>query len=150
MQDLYSPDILRFAANIACIGELDEPHATASGVSRTCGARIQVGVCVEQGRIVAFAQKIQSCVLGQAAASVLAANILGASVAELEDATEGLGQMLRHGTPLPEGRFGDLRALLPVHTFPARHDATLLPFKTAAEATRTASHGTGGSDGAPQ
>ena len=76
--------------------------------------------------------------LGQASAAVLGANVIGASLAELESARDALRAMLKDGGPPPEGRFSDLRVLEVVRDYPARHTSTLLAFEAAVEAAREA------------
>jgi NifU-like protein involved in Fe-S cluster formation len=81
---------------------------------------------------------VKACALGQAAASVLGANVVGASLPELELATERFRAMLKAGGEPPEGRFSDLAMLAPVKDYPARHTSTLLAFEAATDAVRQA------------
>ena len=97
-----------------------------------------VDVKVADGRVVDLAQDVKACALGQAAASVLGANALGASLQDLETARDGLRGMLKQGGPPPQGRFADLALLEAVKDYPARHTSTMLAFDAAAEAVREA------------
>lgn len=138
IDDLYSAKLLRLAAEMPRAGRLAAPDATSEKVSKLCGSRIVVDVRVEGDRVADFAQDVKACALGQAAASVLGAHVIGASLAELEGARDAFRFMLKAGGPAPEGRFGDLALLAPVKDYPARHTSTLLAFEAVAEAMRNA------------
>jgi NifU-like protein involved in Fe-S cluster formation len=85
---------------------------------------------------------VRACALGQAAASVLGANVIGAEVQEIIVARDALSAMLRHGGPPPTGRFSELAVLQVVKDYPARYASTLLAFDAAAAAAaEAAAHG---------
>jgi NifU-like protein involved in Fe-S cluster formation len=138
IDDLYSSKILKLVAEMPRGGRLSAPDASAERVSKLCGSRIRVDVKVEGGRVSEFAQDVQACALGQAAAAVLGANIIGASLGEIEAARDEMRAMLKSGGPAPSGRFSDLSVLQPVKDYPARHASSMLAFEAAAEAVRNA------------
>ncbi|HEY8574072.1 iron-sulfur cluster assembly scaffold protein [Phenylobacterium sp.] len=138
IDDLYSAKLLRLAANLPRVGRLDAPDASVEKVAKLCGSRVLVDVKVEGDQVADFAQDVKACALGQAAASVLGAHVVGASVGELELARDQFRAMLKAGGSPPEGRFSDLSMLAPVKDYPARHASTLLAFEAACEAVRTA------------
>jgi len=138
IDDLYSARILTLAANMPHAGRLAAPDASAEKVSKLCGSRVLVELKLKDGEVSDFAQEVQACALGQAAAAVLGANVIGARVDEIESARDQLRAMLKAGGPAPEGRFVDLKALEPVKDYPARHASTLLAFEAAVEAARAA------------
>jgi len=138
IDDLYSAKLLALAANMPRAGRLAAPHASAEKVAKLCGSRVVVDVTVAEGLVSDFAQDVKACALGQAAASVLGANVVGASLPELELARTQLRAMLKDGAPAPDGRFSDLSMLAPVKDYPARHASTLLAFEAVTEAVRTA------------
>jgi len=138
IDDLYSARLLKLAANLPHSGRLARPDASVEKVSKLCGSRVRVDVVVEDGRVADFAQDVKACALGQAAASVLGAHVIGASAEELELARDQFRAMLKAGGPAPDGRFSDLAMLAPVKDYPARHTSTLLAFEAAAEAVRQA------------
>jgi NifU-like protein involved in Fe-S cluster formation len=140
IDDLYSAKVLRLAAEMPHAGRLAAPDATAEKVSKLCGSRILVDVIVKDGCVTDFAQEVRACALGQAAAAVLGANIIGASLDEIEVARDGLRAMLKSDGPAPRGRFSELAVLAPVKDYPARHTSTLLAFEAAVEAVRNAIH----------
>ncbi|MCC7267204.1 MAG: iron-sulfur cluster assembly scaffold protein [Caulobacteraceae bacterium] len=138
IDDLYSRKVLSLAANMPRIGRLPAPHGTAEKVAKLCGSRVVVDVAVEEGRVVDFAQDVKACALGQASAAVLGANVIGASLPELELARDQFKAMLKAGGSPPDGRFSDLSMLALVKDYPARHASTLLAFEAVTEAVRQA------------
>jgi len=138
IDDLYSAKLLSLAANLPHSGRLPAPQGTSEKVSKLCGSRVVVDVNVDGDRVADFAQDVKACALGQAAASVLGAHVVGASLSEIEMARDAFRAMLKTGGPAPEGRFSDIAMLAPVKDYPARHASTLLAFEAAAEAVRQA------------
>lgn len=138
IDDLYSARILKLVANIPHAGRLAEPDASSEKISKLCGSRILVDVTVRGGRVTGFAQEVKACALGQAAAAVLGAHVIGASLGEIEVARDGLRAMLKANGPAPQGRFSELAVLEAVKDYPARHTSTMLAFEATAEAVRQA------------
>ena len=138
IDDLYSAKLLKLAANMPRLGRLPAPDASVEKVSKLCGSRVNVDVTLDGDRVADFAQDVQACALGQASAAVLGANVVGASLAEIEMARDQFRAMLKTGGDAPRGRFSDLSMLAPVKDYPARHTSTLLAFEAAAEAVRRA------------
>ena len=138
IDDLYSARILKLVANIPRAGRLVAPDASSEKISKLCGSRILVDVKVKDGRVVDFAQEVKACALGQAAAAVLGAHVVGAHLDEIEVARGALRAMLTANGPAPEGRFSELAVLEAVKDYPARHASTMLAFEAAAEAVRQA------------
>jgi NifU-like protein involved in Fe-S cluster formation len=139
IDDLYSAKVLALAADMPRSGRLPAPDASAEKVAKLCGSRIVVDVTLARdGRVADFAQDVQACALGQAAAAVLGAQVIGASLEELETARDQLRAMLKAGGPAPAGRFADLGVLQLVRDYPARHASTMLAFDAAVDAVRSA------------
>jgi NifU-like protein involved in Fe-S cluster formation len=138
IDDLYSARVLGLAANMPCAGRLAAPQGSAERVAKLCGSRIIVDVTLADGRVSDFAQEVKACALGQAAAAVLGAHVIGADLQEIEAARDALRAMLKDAGPAPAGRFSDLAVLQPVKDYPARHASTMLAFEAAAEAVRQA------------
>jgi NifU-like protein involved in Fe-S cluster formation len=128
MHDLYHPRIFELAGDIAHIGRLPSPQGSATRVSRICGSTATVDVALDGERITDFAIDIEACALGQASASVLAGHVVGASVAEVQEARDALYRMLKEEGAPPAGRFWELRHLEGVRAYPQRHVSTLLAF----------------------
>ena len=138
IDDLYSGRVLALAADMPRAGRLADPDASAEKISKLCGSRIVVDVKVEDGVVSDFAQDVKACALGQAAAAVLGANVIGADLEDIRVARDALRAMLKEGGPPPEGRFSELAVLAAVKDYPARHTSTLLAFEAALEAVRKA------------
>jgi NifU-like protein involved in Fe-S cluster formation len=144
IDELYSANILRLAANMPRAGRLAAPDASAEKVARLCGSRIVVDVRLEDGKVADFAQEVKACALGQAAAAVLGAHVIGATCEEIAVARDAFRAMLKSGGPPPAGRFSDLTMLQPVKDYPQRHASSMLAFEATVEACRLAQdHGRG-------
>ncbi|WP_270373678.1 iron-sulfur cluster assembly scaffold protein [Marinicauda sp. Alg238-R41] len=130
----YSSDVLRLAADIPRIGRLADPDASAHRVARLCGSTLDLDLKVEDGVVTDLGLEVQACALGQAAASVLAREGVGAGVSEVYEARDALKAMLKQDGPAPQGRFSALAALQPARDYPARHGSILLAFEAACEA----------------
>ena len=138
IDELYSAKLLQLAANLPHAGRLAAPQGSSEKTAKLCGSRVVVDVTVEGDRVVDFAQDVKACALGQASAAVLGADVIGASLAEIEMARDAFRAMLKAGGEPPQGRFSDLSMLAPVKDYPARHASTLLAFEAAAAAVRQA------------
>lgn len=142
IDDLYSSDVLRLAANIPHIGRLETPDASVRRVSRLCGSELELDLVLQGDIISDHAIRVKACALGQASAAVLSAHLRGSSLAEIEQARDGLRAMLKSSAPAPEGRFGGLSALEGARDYPARHQSVMLAFEAAVEAVTTATETT--------
>jgi len=131
---LYSGRILALAASIPHLGRLDAPDGSAKCRSPLCGSAVTVDVMVTDGRISAFAQDVKACALGQAAASVLGAAVLGRSKPEVEAARDALSAMLTSGGPAPVAPFDGFDVLLPARDYKNRHASILLSLQATVEA----------------
>lgn len=134
LDDIYNAKILEFAGNIPRIGRLEQPDATAKAHSKLCGSTVLVDICVKDGVVSDFAHDVKACALGQASSSIMAQNVVGASVAELRDAQKTMRAMLKEGGDPPKGRFEDLKFLEPVREYKARHTSTMLTFDAVVDA----------------
>ena len=138
LDDIYNRRILELAADIPRLGRLASPDGTATAHSRLCGSRVTVDVAVEGDRVTDFAHDVKACALGQAASSVMARQVVGATEAELRAVRDDMRAMLRESGAPPSGRWSDLAALEPVRDFKARHASTLLTFDAVLEAVEKA------------
>ncbi len=135
---LYSARILDLAASIPRPGRLPAPQGSARRRSPLCGSTVTVDVVLEGGRVADFAQEVRACALGQAAAAVTGAALIGRSRAEIEAARDGLRAMLKEGGPVPPAPFAGFEALLPARDYRNRHASILLAIEAAAEAVAAA------------
>ena len=134
MNDLYNQRILQLAAEVPHLGRLAAPGAQADAVSRLCGSRVHVELCLDaDGLVTDFAHELQACALGQATSSVMAREIIGSSAKELRAVAGQMRAMLRENGPVPilpdqPEKWKDLEVLTPVREFHNRHASTLLTF----------------------
>lgn len=128
MDDIYNSKILEFAGNIPLTGALDNADASAQAHSKLCGSRVKVWLSMEDDRVIGFAHEVKACALGQASSSIMARNVIGATSEELKQARADMFAMLKEGGAGPSGRFADMRYLLPVRDYKARHASTMLTF----------------------
>jgi NifU-like protein involved in Fe-S cluster formation len=138
IDDLYSAKILTLAANLPHAGRLAAPDASAEKVAKLCGSKVVVDVVMDGTRVREFAQDVKACALGQAAAAVLGAHVIGAEAREIEMARDAFRAMLKDGASAPDGRFSDLVMLEPVKDYPPRHASAMLAFEATAEACAVA------------
>ncbi|TIM25791.1 MAG: iron-sulfur cluster assembly scaffold protein [Mesorhizobium sp.] len=131
IDDVYNAKILGFAGNIARIGRLDHPDATARAHSKLCGSTVTVDLKMDDGIVTDFAHDVKACALGQASSSIMAQHVVGASADELRSVRE---TMLKENGAPPQGRFADLRYLEPVRDYKARHASTMLTFDAVVDA----------------
>ncbi|MES3109133.1 iron-sulfur cluster assembly scaffold protein [Sphingomonas aurantiaca] len=134
---LYNAEILRLAATIPHHERLPVPMATAEKRSPICGSRVTIDVAVDaEGRVSEVGLLVRACALGQASSSLLAANILGRTPAELAAARDGLTTWLAREGDAPDWPGMDI--FTPALDYTARHPSIRLAFEAAAEAADTA------------
>lgn len=135
---LYSQRILALAADIPHLGRLPAPQGSARRRSPLCGSTVTADVVMKDGRVAEFAQDVKACALGQAAAAVAGAAMLGRSRAEIEAARDALAAMLKGEGPVPPPPFEGFEVLLPARDYRNRHASILLSLEAAAEAAAAA------------
>lgn len=134
LDEIYNTRILELAGEISHNGHLTGADASASAHSKLCGSTINVDLNVANGKISDFAQTIKACLLGQAAASIVAREIVGTTPEEFHAVAAQMRAMLKEGGPPPGGRWSDLAVLEPVRHYKARHASTLLVFEAVERA----------------
>ena len=134
ISDLYSGGILDAAAAIPAAARLDAPQASATKVSRVCGSEVEVDISLEDGVVAEFGMTARACALGQASSSIVARNIIGASIEELYRLREEMRVMLKENGPPPSGaRWKELSMLEPIRDYPQRHVSTMLVFEAVCD-----------------
>ena len=128
LDDIYSTRILELSANIAHAERLKDPDGTATAHSKLCGSTVTVDLKLAGDRVSAYGQTVKACLLGQAAASVMAQHILGSTPRELREVGNAMRRMLKQGGSPPAGKWADLAVLEPVKDVKGRHASTLLVF----------------------
>lgn len=134
IDDVYNAKILGYAGNIARLGRLEAPGATATAHSKLCGSTVTVDLAMKGDTVSDFAHEVKACALGQASSSIMAQNVVGATADELRAVRQAMLKMLKENGPPPEGRFADLKFLEPVRDYKARHASTMLTFDAVVDA----------------
>jgi len=135
---LYSGRILELAADIPLTDRLNAPQATAKKRSPLCGSTVTVDLVMQDGKISEFGQDVKACALGQAAASVVGAQIIGRTRAEVETARDQLKAMLKSTGPVPDPPFDGLEVLMPARDFKNRHASIMLALEATLDAMQQA------------
>lgn len=125
---LYSARILDLAARMPRVGRLEAPDATARQRSPLCGSTITVDIRVKGDVVTDYAQDVKACALGQAAASVVGAAVVGLNRAQIQKGRDQLHEMLTAGGAVPDAPFDGLEALRPAVDYKNRHPSILLAF----------------------
>tara|TARA_R110002012_G_scaffold121259_3_gene270620 strand:+ start:740 stop:1168 length:429 start_codon:yes stop_codon:yes gene_type:complete len=136
---IYQEKILAYAADIPRLGKLPDATHKGEAVSRACGSEISVYLKLEDGRIVDYAQKVDACALGSAAASIVARSIVGSTPAEVEQARDEMRAMLKQDGPVPGGNFAELGLLQSARSLSNRHSSMLLALEASVRALNTKS-----------
>ncbi|MFZ4689082.1 MAG: iron-sulfur cluster assembly scaffold protein [Polymorphobacter sp.] len=138
-ETLYNTQILRLAASTAGAVRLAAPQASAVKVSPVCGSKVTADIDLgADGRVSAFGMEVRACALGQAAAALVAADIVGKTPDDLVTARAELADWLG-------GRCGDapvwpgMAVFDPARPHRARHPSILLTFDAAIAAAAAVS-----------
>ena len=134
LNEIYNRRILELAADIPHLGRLAAPDASAKAHSRLCGSTVVVDVALRDGKVSAFGHDVKACALGQAASSLMARHVIGATPDELSELRLAMQRMLKENGPPPSGKWADFAALEPVREYKARHASTLLTFDAVVDA----------------
>lgn len=132
--DLYSQRILALAADMPNARRLENPMGSAQKRSPLCGSTITVDMDVADGKVSRFGMDVKACALGQASASVVSANIVGCTRAQIESARDQLEAMLKQDGPVPASPFDGLEVLLPAREYRNRHASIMLCLNASLEA----------------
>jgi NifU-like protein involved in Fe-S cluster formation len=123
---LYRKELLRLAADAAGAGRLPEACHTGRAFNPACGDRVTVDIALEEGRIAGIAHDTKACVLTQASASILAAELEGLTRLEIVELRRRVVVMLEGGGA-PDAPFDVYIAFDGVTEHRNRHACVLLP-----------------------
>ncbi len=146
LDGIYNRGVLDLAGNLSRLGRLEAPDASATAQSRLCGSTVTVDLKMDGDHVVDFAHEVRACALGQAAAAVMAKNVVGATEDELRTVRDEMRRMLKENGPPPEGRFAELAVLEPVRDYRPRHASTMLTFDAVVDAIDKIRSGRGPSE----
>ena len=135
---LYSARILELAADIPHHGRLDAPDATVKKRAPLCGSAVTVDLCTDGSTITDYAAEVKACALGQAAASVVGAHIIGCTPDQVVATRDALKDMLKADGPPPAAPFNGLEVLSPARDYKNRHASIMLTLDAAVEALEQA------------
>lgn len=135
---LYNTEILRLAASIPYHERLAAPMASSEKRSPICGSRVTVDILMDaEGRVSELGMLVRACALGQASASLMAAQAIGKSAEDLAEARDALTAWLAGERDDPPDWPG-LDVFTPALAVTARHPSIRLAFEAAAEAAAAA------------
>lgn len=134
LNDIYNKRIIELAGNIARLGRLPSPDASATAHSKLCGSTVKVDLKMDGPVVTDFAHEVKACALGQASSSIMAAHVVGSTADELRDLRETVRKMLKENGKPPNGKWCDIAFLEPVRDYKARHASTMLTFDAVVDA----------------
>lgn len=141
IDELYREVILDHHRNPRRKGRLQGDHIHAEGENPSCGDEFSLDLAVRDATVADAAIQGHGCAISQASGSMMAAAIVGKSVAEVRDLAHKFKVMMaieEGENPVdperPGAVLGDLEALQGVRKFPVRIKCADLPWTTLAEA----------------
>jgi len=138
LMKLYSQRILALAADMPHTERLDVPTATAKKRSPVCGSTVTVDIALSDGVVIDYGQDVKACALGQAAAAVVGANIIGLTEDQIQTGRDQLFAMLKEDGNAPSAPFSDLEVLQPAKDYKNRHASIMLAFDATLDALENA------------
>lgn len=137
-ESLYNTRILRLAASTASLVRLAAPQGSATKVSPVCGSKVTADIDLDSaGRITAHGQEVRACALGQAAAALVNAEIIGQDRTALATARAQIADWLA-GRSETEPQWPGMAVFAPARPHRARHASILLAFDAAIAAAEQA------------
>jgi NifU-like protein involved in Fe-S cluster formation len=130
----YNAELIALSQQADAVSRLRQPDATAHAVSPICGSTVDIDLRISDGRVTGFGAAADSCALTKTVIAVMSRAIIGHTRADIAAAGQGLEDMLEGRAEEPAGDWADLRILLPVRDYRARHNAILLPFEAVEKA----------------
>jgi nitrogen fixation protein NifU and related proteins len=136
---LYAKELLRLAAAATGAGRLEPCDAQGAAWNPTCGDRVSVTLdFAPDGSIARLAHETQACVLAQASATILAAQLPGHRPDEIEGLRTQVLSMLQ-GEAVPPAPFEDYATLRGAAQHRNRHKCVLLPLDAVVDALKKVS-----------
>jgi nitrogen fixation NifU-like protein len=138
---LYHEAIVKAARRATGAGRLTSPDASVSVDNPLCGDRVGLDVQVDGDRLSAIAHRVRGCLLCEAAASMIAANAVGESAADVARVQAALAEGLARGFAERSLPWRELQAFAPVAGHRSRHRCVTLAFEALAAAMADAARG---------
>jgi NifU-like protein involved in Fe-S cluster formation len=134
----YTTEILRLAASLQEMRELEREDGRAELHSPTCGSRIAIAVQLDRDRRVQMlSQKVHACAFGQASAALMQQHAVGRAHDEVAEALITISRWLAEEQD-ETGDWPGIAALEPARPRKGRHGAILLPFRALLAAIESA------------
>jgi NifU-like protein involved in Fe-S cluster formation len=135
---LYTTEILRLAASLQEMRELEREDGRAELRSPTCGSRITMAVQLDEDRrVTMISQQVHACAFGQASAALVQQYAIGRAHDEVANALVTLSRWLAQEQD-EACDWPGIAALEPARPRKARHGAILLPFRALLAAIESA------------
>ena len=134
MKELYTNEIMSFAAHIPHIGLIEGAQGSGSAHSKLCGSRVNVWLNMEKNVVGQFSLEVKACLVGQASASMLGHNIIGCSRQEIAQTREIVRLMLEEEGAAPTGKWQSYELLIPVRNYKSRFSTVLIAFDAVLDA----------------
>ena len=135
---LYTTEILRLAASLPELAELDREDGRAELRSPTCGSRITMAVQLDADRrIERLTMRVHACAFGQASAALVHQHAIGRAHDEIAEALVIVSRWLAQEQD-ESGEWPGMAALEPARPRKSRHGAILLPFRALLAAIESA------------
>ncbi|MEH6526500.1 MAG: iron-sulfur cluster assembly scaffold protein [Sneathiella sp.] len=128
IQELYQKQLMRLAADATGEGVMENPDAEIVLDNPTCGDRIKIQVKISDGKITALNHENRSCMLCQAAASVVGENAVGHSREDIASVRDSIESMLKSNSFSAIQGWNAIENFAPVADHKSRHACVLLPF----------------------
>ncbi|MXO90247.1 iron-sulfur cluster assembly scaffold protein [Pontixanthobacter aquaemixtae] len=130
---LYTPDILGLAIELARYPITQQQTLSAEARSRSCGSTLSIGIELREDEAIgSVGLRVSACAIGQASAAIFARDAIGRTLGDLEREAAGIENWLSGKSAPPA--WPDLHLLDQARSYPARHEAILLPWKAAISA----------------
>lgn len=127
---LYTPELLDLTVRLAHFPWDETLPLRGDARSPSCGSTLAVALSADRdGGIERLGLRVQACVVGQAAASIFAADARGRNVEDIRNELIAIRNWLHGEETVPAWPGLDL--LSPARAFPGRHGAILLPWQAA-------------------
>lgn len=134
----YTTEILRLAASLHEMRELEREDGRAELRSPTCGSRVSIAVQLDDNRRVQMlSQQVHACAFGQASAALVQQHAIGRAHDEVADALVMISRWLAEEQD-EAGAWPGIVALEPARPRKGRHGAILLPFRALLAAIESA------------
>jgi nitrogen fixation protein NifU and related proteins len=135
LEDLYRDIIVDHYQHPRCQGNLEAPTHQHHGVNPLCGDEVEFQLQLVEDRVDGIAFQGSGCSISLAAASMLAAQLKGKTLSEVQQLGQEYKEWMkdRQAAECPEA-LGELAALSGVRSYPVRVKCALLPWATIEQA----------------